>query len=203
MQNTLQQIKASLRLMMNGAVSSSMRKKGMDYRLNMGVDIPRLRQFAKKYTPDPVLASALWQEKTRELKILATLLYPAEEFLQADEWIKNVNNPELAEQLSMNLFSRMPGAKTTALRWLKEENVYQKLTAYHTLTRLMMQGEAFPAEESRGLLEIALADFDSDSLFLRNAVLNTLFRLIEQDQEQKTSLLAALSERNDLLELLT
>ena len=42
----IKEIKQSFRLMMDGAVAQSMRDKGVDYHLNWGATLPRLRQKA-------------------------------------------------------------------------------------------------------------------------------------------------------------
>lgn len=39
----LKDIKIQLRLSMNGAVSQSMREKGLVYKLNFGVELPRIK----------------------------------------------------------------------------------------------------------------------------------------------------------------
>lgn len=39
----LKDIKTQLRLSMNGVVSQSMREKGLDYKLNFGVELPRIK----------------------------------------------------------------------------------------------------------------------------------------------------------------
>ena len=45
----LKDIKTQLRLSMNGAVSQSMREKGLVYKLNFGVEIPRIKMIAEGY----------------------------------------------------------------------------------------------------------------------------------------------------------
>ena len=42
----VKEIKQSFRQMMDGAVAQSMRDKGVDYHLNWGVTLPRLREKA-------------------------------------------------------------------------------------------------------------------------------------------------------------
>jgi len=69
-----------LRLSMNGVVSESMREKGIGYRLNFGVSLPQIKEIASKLEKDSNLAIALWKEDVREYKMLAALLYPADEF---------------------------------------------------------------------------------------------------------------------------
>ena len=45
----LKDIKTQLRLSMNGAVSQSMREKGLVYKLNFGVALPRIKMIAGNY----------------------------------------------------------------------------------------------------------------------------------------------------------
>ena len=45
-QSQVKEIKQSFRQMMDGAVAQSMRNKGVDYKLNWGATLPRLREKA-------------------------------------------------------------------------------------------------------------------------------------------------------------
>jgi len=44
---TIKDIKGQFRLFMNGVVSQSMREKGLDYKLNFGIELPRLKKIMK------------------------------------------------------------------------------------------------------------------------------------------------------------
>ena len=59
----IKEIKQSFRLMMDGAVAQSMRDKGLNYHLNWGATLPRLRAKADELGPNYDLAIALWKEK--------------------------------------------------------------------------------------------------------------------------------------------
>ncbi len=59
----LKDIKTQLRLSMNGAVSQSMREKGLLYKLNFGVELPRIKMIAEGYEKNHDLAQALWKEE--------------------------------------------------------------------------------------------------------------------------------------------
>ena len=76
----IKDIKAQFRLFMNGMVSQSMREKGLDYKLNFGIEYPRIKEIASEYTPSHELAQALWKENIRECKIMAGLLQPVDTF---------------------------------------------------------------------------------------------------------------------------
>ena len=80
---TIREIKSKFRLFMNGVVSQSMREKGFDYKLNFGIEYPRIKEIAAEYEPNHELAQALWKENIRECKIMAGLLQPVETFFPA------------------------------------------------------------------------------------------------------------------------
>ena len=79
----IKEIKQSFRQMMDGAVAQSMREKGVDYKLNWGATLPRLKEMAEEIKGEPNmstddcyhLAIALWKENVRECKILATMRF--------------------------------------------------------------------------------------------------------------------------------
>ena len=73
-QEKIREIKKQFRLFMNGVVSQSMREKGLDYKLNFGIELPRLKEIAAKFEQNHEVAQALWKENIRECKILAGLL---------------------------------------------------------------------------------------------------------------------------------
>ncbi len=181
---------------MNGVTSSLMREKGVDYKLNFGVSIPRLRVMAALYSPDAPLAEDLWSEDVRELKILATLIYPPEKFTKADDWVKDIANLELAEQAAMNLFSRMPDARRFASRWIAGKTLYINISGFLLYTRLLMQGMVFDEIEKQDFLNISLLAFQENSILLNRVVLNTLQHFITRFPEHKTQILLILSDYN-------
>ena len=77
---TIKDIKGQFRLFMNGVASQSMREKGLDYKLNFGIELPRLKEIAARYEKNHEVAQALWKENIRECKILAGMLQPVETF---------------------------------------------------------------------------------------------------------------------------
>ena len=95
----LKDITPQLRLSMNRAVSQSMREKGLVYKLNFGVELPRIKMIAEGYEKNHDLAQALWKEEIRECKILAGMLQPIETFYPeiADIWVESIRNIEKAE----------------------------------------------------------------------------------------------------------
>ena len=112
----IKDIKGQFRLFMNGVVSQSMREKGLDYKLNFGIELPRLKEIAARYEKNHDVAQALWKENIRECKILAGMLQPVETFYPeiADIWVEDMRYPEIAELTCMTLFQELPYASEKA-----------------------------------------------------------------------------------------
>lgn len=109
-QEEIREIRTQLRLAMNGVTSTSMRERGIVYKLNFGVPYPEIKEIARTHEPDAELAAALWREDIREFKILASFLQPAETFSleEARRWVREIPYLEIAEHCSRNLFFRLP-----------------------------------------------------------------------------------------------
>ncbi len=108
---------------MNGVISTSMRQRGMNYKLIFGVPIPEIKHIAAAHEPDAELARALWKEDVREMKILATLLFPAGSMTQEEAlaWMREIPYPEIAEQCCNNLFPTVEQPDQLALKFLADK----------------------------------------------------------------------------------
>lgn len=146
MRDTINGIKAELRTMMNGVAAAAMRQAGLtqDYRVNFGVEVPRLMDLAAELRAQhagelPQLAQALWQESVRECRILALLLMPAEDFPAdlAEEWKGGIRQVELAQLAALHLFSRMASATDCAFSWIGAADDISQITGYYTLAHVL------------------------------------------------------------------
>lgn len=172
-------IKQSFRLVMDGAVSKSMRDKGVDYKLNWGVTLPRLYEMAADLGKDYDLAIALWKENVRECKILATLIMPADVMLPevCDIWMEQVTSQEIAEQAAFNLWQHLPYAPDKAYQWIASDKEFYQLCGFHVLTRLFMRGQEPNERGINELVDQALAALQGPSLAVRKAAMQSLLRL--------------------------
>lgn len=137
-ENEFQQILKRIKLRKNGDVSQSMKEHGIQYKLNWGVSIVDLREIARSYRPNHLLALKLWNKKWRETMILATLLDEPGEVTeeQMDFWTKTIENAELAEQASANLWVKTKFAFTKALEWCRGKKHLVRFTGIHLAGRL-------------------------------------------------------------------
>lgn len=162
---TIREIKSKFRLFMNGMISQSMREKGFDYKLNFGIEYPRIKEIAAEYEPNHELAQALWKENIRECKIMAGLLQPVETFYReiAEIWIEDMHYPELAEYTVMNLFQRLPYASEVVFPWMADEREYFQLCGYLLMTRLLMKGWALNERAEAEFLDQAFTVLEGNS----------------------------------------
>ena len=181
----LKDIKTQLRLSMNGAVSQSMREKGLVYKLNFGVELPRIKGIAASYEKDHALAQALWKEDIRECKILAGLLQPVDTFLPeiADIWIDTMPTVEIAELTSMNLFQHLPYAPAKAFRWIADERELAQVCGFLTIARLLQKKGDMEDRVANEFLDQAVSCFLAGSYAVRNAVSAALRRFMEHSEE--------------------
>ena len=133
-----QQILKLIKSRKNGDVSHSMKEHGIQYKLNWGVSIVDLREIARSFTPNHLLALKLWNKQWRETMILATLLDEPDEVTeeQMDFWTKSFENSEIAEQASANLWARTKFAFTKALEWCRGKKHLVRFTGIHLAGRL-------------------------------------------------------------------
>ena len=181
----LKDIKTQLRLSMNGAVSQSMREKGLVYKLNFGVELPRIKGIAAGYEKDHSLAQSLWKEDIRECKILAGLLQPVESFLPeiADIWVEDIRNIEIAELTCMNLFQHLPYAPAKSFHWIASEDEYTQVCGFLTIARLLMKKGDMTERASGELLDQAICAVHSDSYHIRNAALLVIRKYMQHSEE--------------------
>lgn len=181
----LKEIKTQLRLSMNGAVSQSMREKGLVYKLNFGVELPRIKSIADAYEKDHALAQTLWKEDIRECKILAGLLQPVDSFLPeiADIWVENIRNIEIAELTCMNLFQYLPYAPAKSFHWIAAEDEYTQVCGFLTIARLLMKKGDMNERVENEFLDQAISAFLSGSYHVRNAALTAIRRFMQHSEE--------------------
>ncbi|MGL4993618.1 MAG: DNA alkylation repair protein [Bacteroidales bacterium] len=155
MEDKIRELKKRFRLAMNGVTSSYMRDKGLNYKLNFGVALPTIKQIAKKYTGDIELAERLLTENVRESIIVATLIYPLESISldKAREMASRIEHLEIAEQFSMNIFSKLPQAETLVIEWLNSDSKMLRVVGSITLVRLLMQGVELSHENLSSIIE--------------------------------------------------
>ena len=112
-QEIIKDIKSKFRLYMNGVISQSMREKGMDYKLNFGIEYSRIKE-----------------------------IQPVDSFYKdiSEIWIEDMKYPELAEYTVMNILQYVDYASDVVFKWIADERIYFQFCGYMLMTRLLMKG---------------------------------------------------------------
>lgn len=182
---TIKEIKGQFRLYMNGIASQSMREKGLGYKLNFGIELPRLKEIAARYEKNHEVAQTLWKENIRECKILAGMLQPVETFYPeiADIWIEDIHYPEIAELTCMNLFQYLPYASEKAFEWMADEREYFQLCGFMLIAKLLMNGNKLNERSEAEFLDQAIVTLESEGVLSQKAAATALKKFAVQSKE--------------------
>ena len=180
-QQQVKEIKQSFRQIMDGAIAASMRSKGIDYKLNWGASLPRLKEKAEELGMNYELAIALWKENVRECKILATMIMPADEVLPdvIDIWMEQTPTQEIAEQAAFNLYQYLPYAPVKAYTWMASQNPLYQLCGFHIITRLFMNGQEPNERGINEFIDQAIVALQVDSIPVRKAAIAAIQRFAD------------------------
>lgn len=207
---TIKEIKKQFRLSMNGVVSTHQRRQGLDYKINFGVEIPRLKEIASGYAKDKALAEELWKDNIRECRMLAIFLYPREEFSDetAERWMSECRFTEIADNLCHRLLVHVASPVAFALRQIKGGDAMCKYCGYSMLAHLFRSGLPVTAEEEADYLSavrLALTDTGLVST-VKNAASISLMKYAGEDEARvskvREALAGAAGEENPAISLL-
>lgn len=131
-------ITTQVKRLKNGVVADALKKAGITYDLSYGVSIVHLRNIAKNYKKDNVLALALWRKKWRETMILATMLLESNEggVKLLEQFTLEAHTEELFQQLGLNGISNLPNAENIIVEYLKTGNVQKRIVACYAISKV-------------------------------------------------------------------
>lgn len=180
-------VKREFRLMMNGITSQSMREKGLTYRTNFGVELPRLKAFSEELPHTKELAGALWKEQVRECRLLAPLLMPSEYFEEdmAELWVEQMNFIEEAECAVMYLFQKLPYASSKAFEWVSREEVMHQLCGWQLFGRLFAKGAKLSPRDNEEWCDQVEAALKSEHYSIRQAAYRALLKYMSLGEEEE------------------
>lgn len=183
LEDQIREIKKMLRATMNGVLSGSMRQQGLTYRVNFGVDQPRLIELSDEIPHTAALAAKLWKEDIRELRLLAPMLMPRDEMDEelALLWIEQLHFAEEAQVLVMHLLCHLPFASDIAFRLVASEQPMSRLVAWLLLGRLFMAQHRPSQRDADELLDHLESELTAqgNDLELKRTALNTLYKFMD------------------------
>lgn len=177
-EQTINAIKRSIYLSMNGVLAEKLEQEGLHYKKNYGVIFIRLREIARQYKPDTQLSKLLWASQEREQMIISTMLQPINEISKEEvyERMKLVQNPELAEQISFNLLRHLPYVEQLTKELIESDNKWNVLTGLLLIPRICQH---FNIEQKNFYENKLQAYLNAETNIIRNAANNALLHLEE------------------------
>jgi len=176
------EIKLKIKLSMNGIVSGQMTQKGILYKTNFGVSIPRIKEIASFYTPNHELAQRLWNLQFRETMIMSTLLEPADKFDRkaAQSLIESFNQIEILEQACMNLFCKLQFSDTLCKEWIDSDIEWLRIAGFMLAARI---SESLNQSDTNTIIIQALSKSETNNFHLYKAIGLCLSRFCRKDKE--------------------
>ena len=177
----LKQIKQGFRLLMNGVASQSMREKGLQYKINWGIQLTELQKIAGEYGKDYDLAVELWKENIRECKILATMMMPPEKMPPelADLWMEQTPSQEIAEMTAFHLFQYLSYAPAMAYEWIASDRQLYQICGFQILSRRFMNGRKPDERGINELIDQSVAALSESPMAVKHAAHLCLLRFAE------------------------
>jgi hypothetical protein len=148
-QKLFHEILKKIRLRENGEIVELMNRNGLLYKKNFGVSILFLREIASEYEKDSNLASLLRNENIRETRILAEMIEDPDKisFEEAELVLMRADNVELAEQMSVNLLSKLPFAHLLCRKNIFSKNKSVQTAVLLTIGRLALNKKTENSED--------------------------------------------------------
>ena len=126
---------------------------------------------------------------------ILTLIYPPDEFSRedAERWVREIPNQEIREQVCMNLFRKTVFSDELVDSWVNQEDEDMRTTGYWLFARLaIIHAPTFERVGKNTIIDRALTDVFSDSLFLFQAALNALKFAGRNSPQSATAILSRL-----------
>lgn len=181
---TLNQIRLQLLRGMDGETSTNQRKMGLNYGINFGVNLLRLREIAKSLPTDEELADHMWQKDVREMRLLSIMIRPAES-LSLDKAIAlahEADTLEIAEQLVFLLFRNSHFALELMTQLFSERLTPSSATALipYLLLNHSVSDEQLTPTLFEGIQRYIVEDFTNSGFCSPNVIYNALLKTVTE-----------------------
>lgn len=117
------ELKQRFFMMRNGSTGEQMRRAGLHYSINFGLNLPQIVEIARDFPCDADLARSLWGNvSTRESMLIAPMLFPIDEMTldEARRWIASAQTVETVDILCHRLLRHIPAVDSLPAAILAE-----------------------------------------------------------------------------------
>lgn len=168
----------------NPEAVAGMARFGITPQHTWGVNLPNLRQLARRIGRNHQLAIELWAQNTRETRILASLvadpqLLTAE---QMEAWVQEFDYWEICDQCCTNLFKTSPFAWSKALEWSQQSAEFTRRAGFVLMACLAISDKKSPAERFTSFWPLIAAGAEDQRNMVKKAVNWALRQLGKRDR---------------------
>lgn len=152
----IQEIKKEFFAYRNGIIAEQLRAAGDPHTMIMGCQLADVIAITSRYEKNTALAQELWDdEKHRECRMAATMLYPAENFdiETAVAWCQSVESVEIADVLCHRLLRHLPYAVELWKQLLACDKKLVRYTAWRLLLNLLIMNRIEKSDELRSIVD--------------------------------------------------
>jgi 3-methyladenine DNA glycosylase AlkD len=149
-----------------------MARAGITAQKIYGLSIPFLRGLAKQIGKNHRLALRLWENNTRETRILASMIDNPSEVTdrQLEEWVYEFDSWEVCDQCCMCLIEKTPFAWDKAVEWSARTEEFVKRAGFVLMARLAVSDKKAMDERFERFFSIMLREASDNRNFVKKAV---------------------------------
>ncbi len=152
--------------------TEGMKRFGITGNKVYGVSIPDLRRIAKEIGKNHELALRLWEEDSRETRILASMIDEVDRVdeEQMERWVRGFDSWEVCDQVCMNLFWMHNLAYRKAKEWACREEEFVKRAGFALMAVLAWKDKQTGNERFEEFLGIIKENSEDERNFVKKAV---------------------------------
>lgn len=154
-----------------------MKRFGIQGTEMLGVNVPTLRKMAKEIVKlgeaeRHSLAQELWETKIHEARLLASMVDTPGKVgeAQMEKWVKDFDSWDLVDQVSMNLFDKVPLAYKKAIEWARRKEEFQKRAGFSLMAVLAWHDKLADDAKFLQFFDIIKREATDERNFVKKAV---------------------------------
>jgi 3-methyladenine DNA glycosylase AlkD len=149
-----------------------MARYGIDTDTALGVTVTELRALARRIGRDHDLAGALWDTRTHEARMLATMVDDPARVTEAqmETWVRDLASWDLCDGLCGNLLDRTPFAFAKAVEWSSRDEEFVKRAGFALMACSAVHRKDVDDERFETFLPVIRAEATDDRNYVRKAV---------------------------------
>ncbi len=172
MEEKVQQVIEKLVLEANPDDTQGMAHFGINVDSALGIRIPVLRAMAKEIGQDHALALGLWESGIHEARILASMVDDPAQVTkeQANAWVVDFDSWDLCDQVTGNLFGKLPFTEELVYEWAQREEEFVRRASFALMAWTAVYWKKAPNEVFEGYLEVIKNSATDARNFVKKAV---------------------------------